>query len=603
MKKLLVFLISFAIIFGGFSPFITPVSAAAALSASRISTTMGGRINLKPGETKTVSIIFQNNGSTAWKNDGNGYISLYTYGPKYRVSVFDPGNWLSPSQVRRLSEPSVPANGTGTITFDLKAPSQVGTYQETFALAAENIAWVPGGEFTLTITVADDTTSAAVAQIPVATSTSIPKAPAQITAPPKIKVKAGKSVPISIQVKNLSTSNWKNLSLVDNSVAIASTAKVSFAHKTWSGSRLALVDSTIKPGETVGVPFFITAPTQNGTHNAKFNLSINDQITSTQVIIPIEVTGGSGEAINAPVVEEVPAAVMIAEPIIRVGVLIVDEETDYEVKIGSDQSIVDLTDESGKVLATIPAGDSLRAAYEDDGLYHYGSGKSEKTSTTPLRFVPQVKNAVLTIYNFDRRLTRDTEFANNTFRNILELRYNKTKDRAWIINELPIEYYLRGLAETSNSSPMEFQKALMTAARTYALYHWSRSTKHRAEGYHVDAYRDQVYWGYGQEERNPKITEGVEATRGQVVTYQGEAAVTPYFSRSAGHTLNWNDVWGGDVPYVIGVDVPCDHGKTLWGHGVGMSASGAICMAKEGQTWDSILKYFYTGIDIEKKWE
>lgn len=37
-----------------------------------------------------------------------------------------------------------------------------------------------------------------------------------------------------------------------------------------------------------------------------------------------------------------------------------------------------------------------------------------------------------------------------------------------------------------------------------------------------------------------------------------------------------------------------------WGHGVGMSQSGAIGMAKEGFDYDEILKWYYTGTEIEE---
>ena len=35
-----------------------------------------------------------------------------------------------------------------------------------------------------------------------------------------------------------------------------------------------------------------------------------------------------------------------------------------------------------------------------------------------------------------------------------------------------------------------------------------------------------------------------------------------------------------------------------WGHGVGMSQNGANILAKNGYTYDQILKYYYTGIDV-----
>jgi SpoIID/LytB domain protein len=39
------------------------------------------------------------------------------------------------------------------------------------------------------------------------------------------------------------------------------------------------------------------------------------------------------------------------------------------------------------------------------------------------------------------------------------------------------------------------------------------------------------------------------------------------------------------------------------GHGVGMSLSGAICMANSGQTMNDIITYFYTGVAVEKIWK
>ena len=34
------------------------------------------------------------------------------------------------------------------------------------------------------------------------------------------------------------------------------------------------------------------------------------------------------------------------------------------------------------------------------------------------------------------------------------------------------------------------------------------------------------------------------------------------------------------------------------GHGVGMSQYGANALAKEGKSYDEILKWYYTGIDV-----
>lgn len=591
---------------------VLPNHAAAApvpYAALRVTTTGGGSLLLAPGEVKPVTITFQNTGTSTWKNDGSGYISLYTHGPKYRTSVFDPGTWLSPTQVKRLQEVSVAPGGTGTISFSLRAPQAPGTYSETFALASESTAWVTGGEITFSVVVAEQQKEVSSAEETVdETAPEIHTANIVAQTATKLKAKAGKPISFMIAVKNTGTSTWNTLTLTDaSSVTAAKTGQhVSFAHSSWSGkTAITVKDQDIEPGETATLQFFMQTPQINGSHSVAFTLAANgEELDGGELMLPVEVTGGSGELASTPLTEsnEEEFISSVEEPTMRVGVLIVDEETDWEVEIGSKTSDVELRNTEGTLLLTIPKGSDLRAAYEN-GSYVYGSGSSEKTSTLPLRFVPTTPNAVLEITNFDRRVTRGTSFANNTFRNVLELRYNSSKDRTWIINELPMEYYLRGLAETSNSSPAEYQKAILTAARTYAYYHVVNKTKHAAEGYLVDAYRDQVYWGYGQEERNPLITAAVEASRGYIVTYQGATAITSYFSRSDGMTRNWSDVWAGSIPYAKAVSVPCDEGKTLWGHGVGMSASGAICMANDGKTSEEILTYFYTGVEVTRMWE
>lgn len=587
------------------------IAHAAVYSALQVTNSGGGTMTMTPGEVKTLTTTFQNTSDFTWKNDGTGYVSLYTYSPKYRTSVFDPGTWLSPSQVTRMKEASVGKGKTGTFTFSLKAPSTVGTYKETFNLASESFAWFDGGQFSLNIvvkakTVASTTSSSAVTSI--TTPVVMNKAVLAMVSANKVKVVAGKSVTLSAGFKNTGTTTWTNFGLKTSDLSIASTSNSGdFQHVSWKGDVLALATQTVKPGETAVVTFAITAPKTNGIHTTNFQFTANGEaVDDAFVDIPVEVTGGAPEVLASPkdssVNDGAQGVAYITEPTMRVGVLIVDEETQNQVVITSSESDFDVKDIEGNLLAEMKMGQSVTAAW-DGKTYTFNRGKGVEKVSSGIRFIPKIANAVMKVSNFDRTVTRGSSNADNTFRNILEIRYNTPNDRTWLINELPMEYYLRGLAETSNISPAEFQKTLITAARTYAFYHWSRATKHASEFYHVDAWLDQVYKGYGQEQRTPNLTAAVDATRGRIVTYQGETAITPYFSRSDGHTRNWSDVWFGSVPWAVSVLVPCDNGKTLWGHGVGMSASGALCMANQGQTYDQILKYFYTGVDVGKKWE
>ncbi len=576
---------------------------AASLAALRVTTTGNGTISMQPDEVKEVTVTFQNIGATTWQNDGAGYISLYTYDPKYRASVFDPGTWLSASQVKRVREATVAPGGTATLVFQLHAPKTEGTYAEVFQLASEDTAWVDGGKFSLSINVESVEETAVATEDPGLVSDDGLSATLVMQSANRIKAIAGKPVLITVGFKNTGTDTWSSYAMRTPDVGLAATSPTSFTHPSWSGSQLAYASTSVAPGGTAYVTFALTAPRTNGVHTARFQFAANDiSIDDAYVELPVEVTGGAAEAIDAEEVVEVDTTNFISEPIIRVGVLIVDEETENKVVITSEESNFVLRDTNGALLAELAEGTRVTAYYTGD-YYVFDRGRGAETSTYGLRFIPTKENAVMTITNFDRTVTRGSANPDNTFRNILELRYNDSKERAWIINELPMEYYLRGLAETSNVSHLEFQKALITAARTYGFYHWSRATKHAKEYFHVDAYMDQVYKGYGQELRTPRLTESIEATRGQIVTYEGETAITAYFSRSDGRTRDWSEVWGGSVPWSVGVAVPCDEGKVLWGHGVGMSASGALCMANDGKLWDEIVKYFYTGVDIVQRWE
>lgn len=584
--------------------FATP-SYAASLAALQVMTTGNGAITLQPDEVKEVTVTFQNIGTTTWKNDGAGYLSIYTHDPKYRKSSFDPGTWLSPTQVKRIREASVAPGGTATVVFELHAPATEGVYTEVFQLASEGVAWIDGGKVSFSLNVKKDVAPVVDDENPGLVSDEGLSASLVMKSANRVKIVAGKSVLLTAGFQNTGSVAWSSYAIRTPDVGIASTSAGSFTHPSWSGSQLAYASTSVAPGGTAYLTFALTAPRTNGTHTARFQFAANDvSIDDAYFEIPIEVTGGAAEALYADevVAEEVDHADYIDEPIIRVGTLIVDEETENKIVVTSEESDFELRDINGNLLAELSEGTRVTAYYEN-GHYVFNRGNGAEVSTSALRFVPIKDNAVMTITNFDRTITRGSANPDNTFRGVLELRHNDSKDRAWVINELPMEYYLRGLAETSNVSHLEFQKALITAARTYGFYHWSRATKHAKEFFHVDAYADQVYKGYGQELRTPRLTESIEATRGQIVTYNGETAITAYFSRSDGRTRDWSDVWGGDVPWSKAVAVPCDEGKVLWGHGVGMSASGALCMANDGKLWDEIVKYFYTGVDIDQRWE
>ncbi len=264
------------------------------------------------------------------------------------------------------------------------------------------------------------------------------------------------------------------------------------------------------------------------------------------------------------------------------------------------------------IISGLSANETVKVSYDKiNSRYVIQCKSGTYYGTDPVRLIPSDGSSIATLPDFDSRKFWNSYYSDNLFRGIIEFNYSSETGKFWAINELPVEQYLKGLAETSNYSPLEFQKVIITAARTYALYHYYRgidygvadgSTKHAKEHFHVDAVYDQVYRGYRSELRMPNLSVAVDETSGMAVAYRNEIVVTPYFSRSDGRTRAWEEVWyGGSKPWLVSVSVPEDAGQTLWGHGVGMSARGALIMARDkGKAWQEILKYFYTGTEIKK---
>lgn len=576
---------------------------------------------LAPGETKTIEIAYKNIGKTTWTKKGKEYVSLYTFDAKDRKSVFATKTWLDAAHPALLKEVSVKKGATGHFLLTLKAPIKVGTYKESFDLLAENLTWIPGGEIKLNLEVkkpeiAKSTkTNAKVVsnQAPTPNVALIGTTNAQplsglllLRSAKTIAADAGEQIAFKVGVKNTGTVAWSTREIRasdGNDIALASVSSTAPPKQVTINT-----NGTVPSGALEFMTFAFTAPPKKGSYLVKYQFAANGVVLPDLTIdIPLDVTSDAGDLLGSPLAvdqSQMDEMHVIAEPIVRVGVLIVDEETANEAIVSCDKNWT-LQDGNGTILSNELPNQSVIAFYNKSGLYYYDLGQGLVSTPSYLRFVPNTSDSVCKIENFDKRKTRHAAYAENTFRNILEIRYNSSFDRTWMINEVPMEQYLAGLGETSELSNYEFKKTLITIARTFALYQWERATKHAKEFFHMNSTGDdQVYKGYDYEMRNPSIGRAAADTHGVTVNFDGRTAITPYFSRSDGRTRDWGEVWHGTVDWIKSVPCPCDlaNGRTLWGHGVGLSASEALCMANQGKKWDEIIRYFYQGIDLKKRW-
>jgi len=190
----------------------------------------------------------------------------------------------------------------------------------------------------------------------------------------------------------------------------------------------------------------------------------------------------------------------------------------------------------------------------------------------------------------------------NQFRGIIECHIIDNK--LTLINVLPIEDYLKGLAEERDTEPYEKQRAFAIAARSYATFYLDPSNR-KFPGMPYDGSDNpaqfQAYGGSVFEQKNPRWVQSVENTTSKVLTKNGDIVKAAYFSTDDGRTRSPEERGWMNFPFAemfISKPDPWCRGLALHGHGVGMSGCGAKGQAKEGRTAEQILQYYYPGTTI-----
>jgi len=236
----------------------------------------------------------------------------------------------------------------------------------------------------------------------------------------------------------------------------------------------------------------------------------------------------------------------------------------------------------------------------------------------PIKFVPS-NGKIMELKN-QNRLGKTPAY--NRYRGGIELRVDPdVTSKMYAVNILPLEEYLYGLAEEPGNEPPEKIKTVIVMARSYIEYYRKHGGKFpdRKVDLKSDGGTSQYYLGYDFEIRHEAVKKIVDLTRGEVITYNGEAIRAPYFSKSGGHTFTpgtEGNTWSaksfpfalrGEDPWSCGKDLnyikengPVTCPSELRGHGVGLSAFGARKMAEDGKGYKEIIKYFLTGVEFQK---
>lgn len=254
--------------------------------------------------------------------------------------------------------------------------------------------------------------------------------------------------------------------------------------------------------------------------------------------------------------------------------------------------------EGRRKLADLSANEQVNVKFENGAFVATARLQNYTVAGRP-RLVP-APGTIMRVENWERRNTWGDKANNNEFRGTLEvLIYN---GELHIINELPLEDYLKGIAEEGSTAPDEKIKTIMVIARTYARFYMDVARKFPGAPFDLndDPNYSQKYLGYSFEKRSPKTARLAAETAGKYVTYQGRLIKTPYFSRSDGkRTISAEEKWGWtDTPFLVSVDDSHCKSTEFAGHGVGLSGCGATALAQQGKTFKDIITYYYQGTEI-----
>ena len=127
------------------------------------------------------------------------------------------------------------------------------------------------------------------------------------------------------------------------------------------------------------------------------------------------------------------------------------------------------------------------------------------------------------------------------YKNRYRVDKNTVVDKLHVVNRVPMEQYLYGVSgyEIGSGSHIEALKAQAVAARGYAINQLAPGEPNYEVG---DTSSYQVYHGY---DGNARVIQAVDATRGQVVSYNGKVCNTFFGASNGGQTELPGNAFGG----------------------------------------------------------
>lgn len=212
-----------------------------------------------------------------------------------------------------------------------------------------------------------------------------------------------------------------------------------------------------------------------------------------------------------------------------------------------------LLDGQGKELAQPGIGEAWSVKLEEGQLKLSKQGQ----------VLPPIRAGMVEFKPLDEKAFNLLKYHGRRYRGSLKIVYEGTGLAA--VNTLDVEQYLYGVVgpEMGSSAGLEALKTQAVVSRTYAL------NRVRPEALYdvTDDTYTQVYAGYEAEvvPGADKVKQAVDATKGQVIYYQGKLIEAFFHSNAGGYTEDSENVWSAALPYIRGVPSPEDEYALKWG--------------------------------------
>ena len=499
---------------------------------------------LKPLENFDINVQIKNTGNIIWNLDNDSKIKLLGSNFYNSQSDFDqvkPGNILN-------------------LVVKAKAPKEIGDFSQDLVFSiGSDLNLIAKNNFTFKFLVTDNLNPIGL-----------------VSAPSKFYFEPGESKRLTFTFKNNT----------GGSLLTSSDSKDKFSFRVMKESRisvekLSILKSKINNLGKFDLSFILKAPFKSGDYVVYLSPQkglkrLNKELISYKFsVVPQVDFGEVGDM-------RVALSIDLNNPQ-------VSSDNNFDLFLGN------------KKYQEIQAGEILEINKKDNVLELKLPGGDILETSAAVRLISK-NNGVMEIVNFENKPAWDSSGTLNDNMYLGNLEFRIYENNLTVINELSLENYLKGLGEVSNGDPEEKIKAIMVAARTYALYYMTIDEKFSGAPYYLndDPSASQKYIGYGLTLRSPNIVKAVDATKGEIVVFDNQLVKTPYFNSTDGTaTKSAEEVWGWiDTPYLVSVPDPLCQSDKFSGHGVGLSGCGATEAAKTGKSYKEILKYYYTGVEI-----